>query len=168
MKTIKLKNGGETTVDDDDFEKLSKYSWHKNSFGYIVRCEYVGRTLSKNKKVTILTKSFFMSREIMSAPSGMQVDHIDGNKTNNTKQNLRNVTQHQNLMNKGIYKNNKTGYKGVTIDKNAKLSNRPYRATIKANGKKISLGYYATPEEAARVYDEQAKKYFGEFARTNF
>jgi len=143
---LQVKNNN-VLIDDEDYENLSKLSWRLNAYGYV--------TAYKNYKTV------FMHREIVDCPSGMQVDHINGNKLDNRKSNLRIVTQQQNLMNKGVYKNNKTGFKGVCKDFGK------YKATKKDN-KKIHIGVYKTPEEAAKAYDKAAIKLFGEFAKTNF
>jgi hypothetical protein len=72
------------------------------------------------------------------------------------------VTAQQNKMNSSVYKNNKSGFKGVNLE------GRKYRATIKLNGKKMHIGLFETPEQAAKAYDEIAKNIFGEYARLNY
>lgn len=94
------------------------------------------------------------------------VDHIDGNRSNNKWSNLREANKQQNSANVKLQKNNTTGFKGVFKDKR-ELKKR-YRAYIKVNYKRIHLGLYSTPDEAARAYDEAAMRYFGEFAELNF
>jgi hypothetical protein len=68
-------------------------------------------------------------------------------------------------MNRKLFKNNTSGYKGVVIIKNAK---KPYRAQVRVNSKMMYLGFYVTAEEAAKAYDRAAIKYYGDFARLNF
>jgi hypothetical protein len=102
----------------------------------------------------------------------MEVDHIDNNKLNNQKSNLRLATHHQNQFNSNLQRNNTSGYIGVVYHKNYKKNKiskmSHWHARIKFNSKHISLGYYQTPEEAAKAYDKKAKELFGEFAKTNF
>ena len=95
-------------------------------------------------------------------PNGI-IDHIDGNRTNNRLDNLREATNTENLYNSKIRSDNTTGYKGVSIDKR---SNR-YRAYITINKKVKSLGYYATALEASEAYVKAAKELHKEFYNEN-
>lgn len=95
---------------------------------------------------------------------GEEVDHIDGNKLNNTRGNLRIASNAENKMNRDKQSNNTSGYKGVSFHKKYKK----WRAIIGIQGKSIHLGYFSDAVEAAKAYDDSARKYHGEFARTNF
>jgi hypothetical protein len=150
-KIIPLTRGKETIVDDEDFEWLSQWKWiYLNSGdGYAVR--YSGG------------KSILMHREIMKADDGTEVDHRFGNTLINQKYNLRICTHKDNMHNRKISKDNTSGFKGVSL----RQSSRWY-AHIRVNGKTRHLGSYLNKINAAHAYDEAAKKYFGEFARTNF
>lgn len=156
MKEITLTgihgSGKFTFIDDDNYTELSKYTWFINNYGYVVRSGY-----KEGIKGVI-----WMHRQIMKPPIFKQIDHINGNKLDNRKENLRIVEFWQNRMNRGKYKNNTSGYKGVS--KNKKL----FRATIGVNNKKIHIGYNKDPYECAKMYDKAALHYFGEFARLNF
>jgi HNH endonuclease len=87
------------------------------------------------------------------------LDHKNGNAADNTIVNLRLATMSQNCQNKKRYRNNTSGYKGVS-----KIGNR-WRAVIKDGPNNRHLGCFATPEEAYEVYKQAAQKSFGEFAR---
>lgn len=89
------------------------------------------------------------------------IDHIDGNKSNNNMENLREATRQQNSYNRGPQKNNKLGIKGVR-----KYGNK-YRATIIINGKNKHLGMFNTIEEARLAREEAEKKLFKEFSVLN-
>ncbi|MEX3315676.1 HNH endonuclease [Sulfitobacter sp. PS-8MA] len=92
---------------------------------------------------------------------GSEVDHIDGDRANNSWQNLRLVTSSQNKMNRGVQRNSTSGHKGVGFHK---ASGR-WRAYIKVLGKQRHLGHFDTMEGACEAYRAAAAKYHGEFAR---
>ena len=89
------------------------------------------------------------------------IDHIDGNKSNNNIENLRESTKQQNSFNRGPHKNNELGVKGL-----CKLGNK-YRAAIMINGKNKHLGMFDTIEEARLAREEAEKKLFKEFSVFN-
>jgi hypothetical protein len=92
------------------------------------------------------------------------IDHINLDRSDNRWINLRECSYSQNYANQKVRKNNKSGLKGVSLEK----VTGKYRAVICIEKKQINLGLFKTPEEAAKAYDAKAKELFGEFARTNF
>ena len=100
---------------------------------------------------------------ILPKKPGLLPDHKDRNGLNNTRENLRYATEAQNLQNRGMPKNNTSGYKGVMWCENK----NKWRVQIKANNKRISLGYYSCIIKAAKAYNKAAIKYHGEFAVLN-
>lgn len=159
MKEVPLTKGMFAFVDDEDFFKLKKGKWHAR-IGR--KTAYAGRV---GKKDDGESRIVLMHRAILKlTDEPVCVDHIDGNGLNNQKSNLRICSAQQNLRNSGLRRDNSTGYKGVSFS----ISNKGFMATIRYNNKKIYLGTFLTPEEAARAYDEAAKRLHGEFARTNF
>lgn len=152
----------EILIDDEDYDKVSKYNWHlgKNRKNiYVIR--------NKRDKDKRIVES--LHRYLMGHPENKIVDHINGNTLDNRKENLRICTNTENTRNKDRYKNNKIGYKGVLIHKEKKngIEYQYIIAEIRVNKKKINLGHFKTKELAALAYNQAAIKYFGEFARIN-
>lgn len=159
MKKIPLTQGKFALVDDTDYEELSKHNWYalkyKHTF-YAVRSAVVDGV-----HVTIR-----MSRELLGLKPGdkRQGDHGNLNGLDNQRHNLRVCTQPQNTQNRGLGKNNKSGYKGVRWNK----SHGKWYTQISVNGIQVHLGCFFCLIKAAKAYDTAARKHFGEFARCNF
>lgn len=105
-----------------------------------------------------------LSRVIVGLKKGdpRTVDHINHNRLDNRRANLRICSMRENLRNRRGKKSSKTHYKGVHPQQGR------YRAQICYQGKQYSLGMFATAEEAAKVYDGKARELFGEYAFLNF
>lgn len=88
------------------------------------------------------------------------VDHINGNRSDNRIANLREAPGWRNAANKGRSKNNKSGFKGVTLKK------KRWQAQIAKDGTSYHLGTFDTPESAHQAYVTAARQLFGEFARS--
>ena len=157
MKQIPLTQGKFALVDDADYEYLSQWKWRYIS-GYAVRWD----DSRPGRERGLIS----MHREVMHAPDGMQVDHINGNGLDNRRENLRICTHAQNMQNTGKHASNTSGFKGVFLDKTCK--SKTWRAQIRIPGHRISLGSFTDPESAARAYDAKARELHGEFANTNF
>lgn len=116
--------------------------------------------------VSIEGENYYVHRIVWLIVYGMapieDIDHIDGKKGNNKIANLREATHRQNKFNVGIRKSNLSGFKGVSWCKR----DRRWRATIRIDGVKRSLGYFISKELAAEAYKEAAIKYHGEYANT--
>lgn len=148
VKEIPLSNSDKyAIVDDSDYELVSKYNWHLNGPGY--------------PETTIKGKTVFLHTLIMGKVEGKEVDHIDSNKFNCQRINLRHCTHSQNIANDGPKSNNKLSVKGVDF------YNGRYRATIRKDYKKIHIGIFDTLREAAEAWNAVARSYFGEFAYQN-
>lgn len=150
-KDIQLYSGDIVLVDDEDFETLSGYKWYRHVGGYAAR----GSTAFG---------SALMHREIMKAKKGQIVDHINRNKLDNRKSNLRICTTKENVFNtakRNVVLTSK--YKGVHFDKDR----NKYIANISIDNKSTYLGGYEKEEDAAYYYNENAKILQGEFAVLN-
>lgn len=144
-------------VDDWDYEILKNYQWHE-SFGY-------ARMRKKRSYVGEKTQQILAHRLILWCPKKMETDHINGNRLDNRKENLRIVTRSQNSQNKGKRKKEYSSkFKGVSL---IKESSKWY-AGIRINKKSLNIGHYNNEVDAARAYDEKAKELFGEYAWLNF
>src|SRR5882724_4093078 len=99
---IDLRNGMLSIVDWDDALWLEKYNWNASLYGKVWYS-----TGSVNGK------AIGMSRAIMNPLEGEQVDHKNLNTLDNRRANLRNCEEYQNKSNRGIFKNNTTGFRGV-------------------------------------------------------
>jgi hypothetical protein len=155
--------GYKVLIDDEDYEIIKKYKWkYKNRsdcliYFYDTIYDPIKYINTKNGSIEIT-----LHREILGCKynDGKIVDHISGNTLDNRKCNLRRATNKQNSRNR---KNvNPTGFKGVIYRTNCKK----WQARIWTDIKRVSLGYYNTPQEAHTAYCEASKKYHGEFGRT--
>jgi hypothetical protein len=153
MKTLKLAGkygfGSHALVDEDDYELLKQYRWYRNKVGYVWR--YVGRSM------------VYLHREIMRFPKTREVDHVNGNRLDNRKINLRTCTHAENRRNNRLQKNNRSGYIGVNWVKRA----GKWRAEIQHNYKSIHVGLFDNRLDAAKARDKKAKELWGEHASLN-
>jgi hypothetical protein len=94
-------------------------------------------------------------------PTGLEIDHINGDKSDNRFSNLRMATCQQNRVNCGLSANNTSGYKGVTKNRKAWIT------SIMKDRQYVYIGSFETPEEAAKAYDAKAVELFGDYALTN-
>lgn len=145
----------ETTIVSPEDADLAKFRWYRTGGGKYVKSHQCTPALMHRVVIERV-----LGRSLV---EGEYVDHINGDVSNNTRDNLRVASKRQNGRNRKVNGNSKSGYKGVSFYARSKA----WRACITLNGKGKTLGYYATPEDAARAYDLAALEHFGEFARLN-
>ena len=104
-----------------------------------------------------------MSHLILPCPPGLEVDHINRDKLDNRKSNLRLVTRSQNCANRGNFKNSRSKYKGVRWNKKMGL----WEAAIRKDGVITTIGAFDDEVAAASAYNEYARKLWGEYAVLN-
>lgn len=148
MKRLQLTNSKRIVLVDDDIDpRIVKMKFCLTNSGYA------------------MTKKGYLHHFVLGRPSeGFVTDHIDRNRLNNQRFNLRFVTRAQNNMNATRWSNNTSGFKGVTWVK----KDRKWQAQTKVNGRSIYLGQFSTAEDAARAYDEAVRRLHPGIAPTNF
>lgn len=159
MKEIPLRNRRLVTLVDDDIYEL---------FGHLTWGAYGGprdRTLYARHKMLWCGRylTFSLHREILGAAPGVEVDHINGDGLDNRRANLRLSSRQGNNCNKPAYKNNKSGYKGVSLCRR----DGGWRAQIQVDGRVRNLGTFKTPEDAHVAYCAASIRLHGDFSRVD-
>ena len=144
--------------DSEDKDKVLAHTWRvsprKNeSFFYV---------MTHVRKPNGKPSGLYLHRLLTNAKKGEVVDHINGNRLDNRKENLNVGTSRRNNQNKGKQKNNTSGYKGVCYIKKSKdmagEHSKPWYAQLQHKRKHVYIGRFATKEEAARAYDAKARE----------
>ena len=128
-------------IDLDDIDKVRKHKWRLKDNDYVC------------------SGSILLHRFIMNPGDDMVVDHINHDKLDNRKDNLRICTQQENSMNKSKHINNTSGVVGVHWNK----ERNKWRATIMVNYRQIHIGYYDNIEDAIEARIDAEIEYFGEY-----
>lgn len=158
-RLIKLTQGKFAIVDDEDYERLSRYGWYAIKYK---EDYYAARHICLKGKM----KTILMHRIILGLKCGdnKQIDHINHITLDNRRCNIRICTHQQNNFNREPLPNKSSRFKGVS---RKKYSNK-WRVVIEISGRAKHLGYFNNEVDAAYAYDAAAKEYFGEFAWLNF
>jgi hypothetical protein len=144
----------EILVSPEDVWLLTSYPWYCSPAGYI-------RTMWSDENGKL--RAAYLHRIIANPPHGMTVDHINGNKADNRRENLRVCSHRENTHGaRTLSRRNKSGYIGVHKAKNS------WRAMIRVDNKAICLGCHGSAEDAARARDMAARHHFGPLAKLNF
>lgn len=140
-------------IDNEDEHYLNGVTANVTSHGYVRLVRYWGMHDGKPKYT-----QQYLHRVVTGAPKGSQVDHINGDRTDNRKSNLRVCTNTQNNWNKKKTIRNKSGYKGVYENIAGK-----WIAQITVGGTTKHLGTFDTAQEAGRAYDNYAMLIHGQY-----
>lgn len=159
MKEIVLNHNQIALVDDDMFDTLLQWKWHYSPNGYAARQQQIGHGYYTRR-----FKKIYMHRVVAGTPDGMLTDHINGNKLDNRRINLRHVNDQQNNWNLGKNRQNTSGYIGVSHDSR----DGGWEAYTSLNRQKIHIGYFSTAIDAAEARDSFVLCLKGEYARLNF
>lgn len=152
-------------VDDEDFELVSKHKWR------------LDKGVNTDYAVMCGSNPIRMHRYILKAEKGVIIDHVNHNGLDNRRCNIRFCNASENRKNCIPYGSSKflgvnkhiTKTKSIKKDRPNVVYIREYwRAAIKINGVQTHLGLFKNEEDAARRYDEAARKHHGEFANLNF
>jgi hypothetical protein len=131
-----------------DLDKVLSHDWYLNKSGYPFSYTAIYHTLHR----------FLLGRQ----EKGMVIDHINRNKLDNRKNNLRIISAKENSYNRTKNSNSNNKYKGV------QKRGDKFIAIITKDGVRREIPGFNTEEEAARTYDMMAEEMFGEFAGKNF
>jgi len=134
-------------INTKDYKRVKLIHWNCSSKGYIRSA-----------------KNIYLHRFILNAPANLEVDHKNNKPLDNRRKNIRLCTVSQNRKSQLKNKNNISGYKGVSF---YPRYHKCWRVVIYTNGKQSNLGYFNNKIEAAKAYNQAAKKYHGEFAKLN-
>lgn len=156
--------GHHAIIDAADAELVCRYQWfvQNDRGGHLsARASVAGGEPGREGRERGLVG---LHRFLMNAPEGIEVDHRNHNALDCRRSNLRLATRLQNARNRKKNKSSTSPYKGV-LRRN--YCNK-WEAYIYVNNKRIFLGSYVTPKEAAHAYDDGAREHHGEFASLNF
>ena len=147
-------------ISKEDNDILQSRSWQsvktsKHTYSSYLKARIHGKTTYLHR----LVMERVLSRKLKTSE---RIDHINGDGTDNRRENLRMCTQGQNLANQPKRKNGTSKYKGVSLTKSGK-----WVAQITVNYKHFALGCYELESQAAIAYNKAAKQFSGEYARLN-
>lgn len=137
--------GEKFLFDLEDYEKIKNYCWYINNTNYV--CSHINK------------KNIMLHRIILNPPKDMFIDHINHQKADNRKENLRICTMQENNINRSIQSNNKSGIAGVWFD----IRRNRWTAELTYNGRAKYRRNFKNLNDAIRARRDAEKKYFGEY-----
>jgi hypothetical protein len=155
MKYIQLTKNARAIVDDDDYLEVAQHKWMLSSRGYAVRSDYIGKIDGKYTDKTVC-----MHRQILGAPDGLDVDHKNGDKLDNRRENIRVCTRSFNLANIHTPNGSKLLPRGVTLNSNSK-SRKKYVVRVHKDRRLAFIGYFNDIHQASSAYISKKAEIYG-------
>jgi hypothetical protein len=155
-RKITLTRGFEATIDDADYDLVSKYKWRVSVSNW-------GTFAVTWMQIEGRGRHVYLHHFLLGFPTRKHTKFINGDTLDCRRCNLRAATGSEIQAGRSIGQNNKSGYKGVSFNK----ASGKYKAYIKQNGKLHHLGLFPNAIDAARAYNRKACELLGEFARLN-
>lgn len=161
MIPIILRNNQIALIDDIDADLVSDITWTMHD-GYLAKL-----IVKNDRRVLVLLHRLILERKLgRPIRDGFVTDHINQNRCDNRRDNLREATYQENWENQarkpiGYTRkmHNPSGYKGVVYDPNPKIKIKKWKATLHCRGRAIYLGHYETKEQASVAYKDGVIKY---------
>ncbi len=145
MPTLVLRDGEKSRLSAKDFARFKNHRWLKNADGYVAHYLRIG------KKATCV----LLHRLVVKATKGQQVDHLNGDKLDNRRCNLRITSRTVNQLNSKLPSTNTSGYRGVTWNKRCKK----WQSQFNRNGVFEYLGVFDDIKEAHEAYERAVRRY---------
>jgi hypothetical protein len=156
---IPLTKGQQALVDTSDYDRLMQIGrWCYSKSGYAVH--YYTDEFGRRK--TLYMHRAVVDYALRNAPPGMQVDHVNNERIDNRRENLRLATRSQNQAHKRQQGHSQSPFKGINRNTGR------WEVRIRYAGQRYNLGRYDDPEEAAWMYDAACRLLYNEFAGCNF
>lgn len=153
VKIENFKASRKAIVDDVDLEKVAGFKWRMHPGG---KAQTTIGWRKGEKKSCLLMHQLVIGK----APKGFEIDHINGNKLDNRRSNLRICSHEENMRNRKMNKNNKSGFKGVGFSKRE----NKWQVYIGVKKAKKFLGYFEELKDAAEAYKKASEYFHGDFA----
>lgn len=151
-RCLDLPNGYQALIDEADWPMVQGLTLYRGTNGYVY---FSMGSLETHKTQTLHSL-------LLGPHKGRHIDHINGDKLDNRRENLRVATHSQNQVNrKSLNKNNRSGARGVSFAPN-RSPLKPWRVQITVDGKNIHLGQFGSKEDAISARRLAEQEHYGE------